>query len=68
MIEGGSRGRKEANSRKNIRLRKGEDVKLNSCTAKGGRNLWYSEQSSTDNWRREGTCVRNVYSGVGISA
>ena len=41
---------------------------MNSCTANGGRNVWNSEQSRTDNWRRKGMCLRNVCCGVGISA
>jgi hypothetical protein len=68
MLEGRRRGRTEANYRKNIGLKKGEEEKVNSCTANGGRHLSYSEESRTDNWRREGTCFRNVYCGVGISA
>lgn len=68
MLEGRRRGRRAANSRKNISLKKGEEEKVNCCTANGGRKLSCSEQSSTDNWRSEVTCLRNVCCGVGISA
>jgi len=37
---------------------------VNICTANGGRNLSCSELCSTDNWRREGTYLRNVYCGA----
>jgi len=67
MLEGMRRGRTEANSRENINLKRGEEEEVNICSANGGRNLSCSELSSSDNWRREGTCLRNVYCGVGIS-
>jgi len=39
MLEGRRRGRKEANSKKNVSLKKGKEEKVNGCTANGGRNL-----------------------------